>query len=151
MKSPEIVIRHAGPEDIERLISLLKFLFAIEKDFSFNEAIQQKGLNMMLENFSCCLLVAEISGQVVGMCSGQLTISTAEGGPALLVEDVVVEEKWRGRGIARQLLDRLAEWGVKHNAFRMQLLADRTNNEALKFYRHLGWKQTQLICLRKYR
>lgn len=45
---------------------------------------------MLIANQWATVLVAETSGKVVGMATGQLTISTAEGGPALLVEDVVV-------------------------------------------------------------
>lgn len=32
----------------------------------------------------------------------------------------------------------------------MQLVADRNNTQALAFYDRLGWRRTQLLCLRKY-
>lgn len=151
---PAIKIRRAGPGDIDSLTNLLKILFTIEADFTFNQSRQQAGLHLLLANAACCVLVAVIDDhavgdRVVGMCSGQLTMSTAEGGPALLVEDVVVEEKWRHRGIGRRLLDRLARWAADQGARRLQLLADRNNTAALNFYNKLGWQPTQLICLRK--
>jgi len=37
---------------------------------------------MMLNNERGCVLAAEVNGQVIGMCSGQLTVSTEEDGPA---------------------------------------------------------------------
>lgn len=144
-----IQIRQAHLNDIPSLTNLLKTLFSIEEDFTFNEERQKRGLQLLLENRTSHVLVAQADDTVVGMCSGQLTISTAEGSLALLAEDVVVQEKWRGRGIGRNLVDSLAHWGQKHGACRMQLLADRHNEAALTFYTRLGWRQTQLICLRK--
>lgn len=150
MLEEQLVIRRAGAEDIDSLTGLLKLLFAIEEDFTFDKERQQQGLQIMLENGSGCILVAEIDQAVVGMCSGQLTVSTAEGGYSLLVEDVVVEEEWRGNGIAGKMLARLAEWAGSRGATRMQLLADRNNGPGLYFYTREGWQPTQLICLRKY-
>ena len=148
MRSP-VTIRRARPEDVDGLTELLAILFGIEEDFTGNETRQRNGLMLLLKSTNCCVLVAEAENRVVGMCTGQITMSTAEGGPALLVEDVVVEEAWRGKGIATNLLDVLAEWAVGLGAYRMQLLADRNNSGALLFYDQLGWQRTQLICLRK--
>ena len=143
-------IRRADRRDIPALVSLLHLLFSIEADFVFDEKRQQKGLQLLLESAANCVLVAEIGQRVVGMSSGQLTISTAEGSVALLIEDVVVEKNWQGSGIGRALMGEIARWGAENGACRMQLLADRNNAAALNFYEKLGWKQTQLICLRKY-
>lgn len=145
-----IVIRPALAADLESLVELLRALFAIEDDFFFDETRQRRGLRMLLDNSRACLLVAEKRGEVVGMCSGQLLVSTAEGGLSLLVEDVVVSEQWRGRGVGRLLMEAIREWAVQRKATRLQLLADRNNTPALDFYRHLGWQNTELICLRTY-
>jgi hypothetical protein len=93
-----VIIRAARPADIDSLTALLKILFSIEEDFIFDETRQRPGLQMILNNDRACVLAAEADGQVIGMCSGQLTVSTAEGGPTLLVEDVVVLPDWHGRG-----------------------------------------------------
>lgn len=145
-----VIIREAWGRDIGPLTDLLKSLFAMEEDFDSNETLQRWGLQMLLDNDCACVLAAETDGGVVGMCSGQLTVSTAEGGPALLVEDVVVREDWRGCGIGRRLLEAIGKWAGTKGASRLQLLADRNNDAALDFYRKLGWQTTELICLRKY-
>lgn len=145
-----ITIRPARFTDIEELSALLYLLFSIEEDFVFNEELQRRGLQLMLDNAFCCIMVAEVNGRVIGMCTGQLTVSTAEGGPALLVEDVVVNQEWQGRGIGRSLMDRLGAWAAEKGVVRLQLLADRNNKPALDFYAKNGWRTTELICLRKY-
>ena len=151
--SVPVIIRPAEPVDLPDLCGLLKALFSLEKDFAFDPDRTRSGLADMLCNPTGCLLAAEArtaSGpRVVGMCSGQLTVSTAEGGPAALVEDVVVAEDWRGQGVGRLLLAALEAWARDNKARRLQLLADRDNHPALDFYEHMGWTPTNLICLRR--
>ena len=143
-------IRPAQPQDLDELVLLLKSLFAIEADFTFDPHRQASALELLLASDSSLLLVAEVEDRVVGMCSGQTVISTAEGGPALLVEDLVVATSMRGRGIGRRLLKTMGGWAASRRIDRIQLLADRDNTGALDFYRNLGWQTTNLICLRTY-
>ncbi len=145
----QAVIRPANPGDLVALVDLLRILFSIEADFDFDPAKQRQGLAMLLAHESAVILVAEEAGQAIGMCTGQLTISTAEGGLSLLVEDVVVAESWQGRGVGRALLTALEQWGASKKVGRLQLLADRNNAAALEFYRKIGWQGTKLICQRK--
>jgi ribosomal protein S18 acetylase RimI-like enzyme len=144
-----ITTRKAISSDIPALTALLKELFSVEQDFSFDETRQGRGLRQMIDNQRGCLLVAAVDGRVVGMCSGQLTISTAEGGLALLIEDVVVAKQWRRKSIGKCLMNAIAEWARLMKVTRLQLLADRNNEQALNFYKNIGWQSTQLICLRK--
>ncbi len=148
MADGRVKIRSAEAADLDRLVSLLATLFAIEEDFVFDEPRQQRGLTLMLANERGCVLVAESEGRVVGMCTGQMLVSTAEGGLSLLVEDVVVDKQWRGRGVGRLLMTAISDWARGKKVSRLQLLADRNNVPALDFYRSLSWNSTELICLR---
>ena len=131
-------IRPATAADIPAMVHLLGRLFAIEGDFAFPPERQQRGLELLLAAPQAMVLIAEAAGGVVGMATAQQLISTAEGGPALLIEDLVIAPDWRGQGIGTALLDALAAWGQDQGATRMQLLADRTNTPALHFYRQRG-------------
>ena len=143
-----ITVRPARMEDLERLVGLLGLLFAMEEDFCFDAARQRQGLALLLDDERARVLVAERADGVVGMCTGQLVVSTAEGGPALMVEDVVVDPDHRGRGIGRALLAALADWARGRGVRRLQLLADGNNGPALAFYDRLGWRATALVCRR---
>jgi GNAT superfamily N-acetyltransferase len=145
----QTAIRPALLGDLDGLVDLLRMLFGIEADFAFDAALQRRGLAMLLAHEGAVILVAEAAGRVVGMCSGQMTISTAEGGFSLLVEDVVVAEPWQGKGVGRALLAALEQWAADRKIGRLQLLADRNNAAALEFYRRLGWQGTELICQRR--
>lgn len=142
-------IRLGQLEDMEDLLPLLATLFAIEADFHFDADTQRRGLALLLAKTEAVVAVAEVAGRVVAMATGQLLISTAEGAPSLLVEDVVVRDQWRRQDLGRRLLSFLREWGLARGATRMQLLADRENQAGLAFYRRLGWQSSQLVCLRQ--
>jgi GNAT superfamily N-acetyltransferase len=151
MCSQDVMIRNAARQDASALVALLDALFSIEEDFSVDPAKQYRGILMMID--ACgkhrCIRVAEIEGRVVGMASVQTRISTAEGGIVGIVEDVVVQEKWRGKGVGSRLLQSIDVWASQHGLLRLQLLADKKNLPALAFYHSRGWETTELICLRK--
>jgi ribosomal protein S18 acetylase RimI-like enzyme len=147
----DVKIRNAQPEDLDTLTTLLRELFSIEADFAVDAQRQRRGLALMLDG--ClkhrCVKVAETDGDVVGMVTAQLLISTAEGGPVALVEDMVVAGRYQGRGIGRRLMAAIESWSRERGASRLQLLADRTNFSALDFYDKIGWRPTRMICLRR--
>ena len=145
----DIAIRPARTEDIDALLVLLKQLFEIESDFSFNEAKQKKGLELMMTGgLGCCILVAEHRSSVIGMVTVQTLVSTAEGSSVGLLEDLVVRHDYRKRGIGKKLLSAIEVWSEQQGLSRLQLLADRNNEPALNFYDNAGWSRTNLIALR---
>ena len=145
----EIKIRQATEADIDDLVELLGALFFIEADFNFDTEKQRRGLCLLLAASTACVLVAEYENAVIGMCTAQTLISTAQGGRVGLVEDVVVKEVFRSRGVGRRLLNALEAWCKARGFTRIQLLADQNNSAALGFYDKAGWGRTDLICLRK--
>ncbi len=144
-------IRNATLSDIEQMVALLKVLFSIEIDFKFDADVQRRGLRLLMDGCGKhrCIRVAEMNGQVVGMCTAQTLISTAEGGPAAMIEDLVVHVKYRNKGIGTELLASIESWARNLGIHRMQLLADKTNTPAMLFYKRQKWGETRLICLRK--
>jgi GNAT superfamily N-acetyltransferase len=139
-------IAPAGRDDLPALQSLLALLFVIESDFRPDAQRQRKGLALLLEepDRAAILVARHRTHGVIGMASAQLVVSTAEGARSAWIEDVVVAEGFRGRGVASGLLAALLDWARERGATRAQLLADRGNAPALEFYRTLGWQPTQL-------
>lgn len=146
----EVVIRGATAADLEALARLLALLFALEPDFRPDPARQRRGLERLLaEPGGRAVLVAERAGAVIGMVTGQEVCSTAEGGPAIWVEDLVVDPGARRGGVGARLLAAIEAWGRGRGATRLQLVADRENDAALAFYARLGWRRTRLVCLHR--
>jgi ribosomal protein S18 acetylase RimI-like enzyme len=146
-----IIIRTANSSDIAQLVELLKELFTIEADFDFDQEKQACGLNLLLKSEKDCIFVAELlnDNKVLGMCTVQTLISTAEGGMVGLLEDLIVAADFRNKGIASKLVAEAVNWAECQGLKRLQLLADKNNLPALDFYQKQGWQSTQLVCLRK--
>lgn len=148
--SAKIRVRPATMDDLDDMADLLGVLFKIEADFNIDESKQKKGLIFLIDSEASYVAVAEIGGKIAGMCTCQTVISTSEGGPAGIIEDLVVSPEFRKRGVGKALTRSVALWAEKKGISRIQLLADRDNYGALGFYRKTGWSMTKMICLRNY-
>jgi GNAT superfamily N-acetyltransferase len=145
----ELIIEQASSADIPAMVGLLAALFSIEQDFKPDTERQIRGLAGVLASPNACIMLARSAqGEAIAMCSAQLVFSTAEGAHSAWIEDMVVHEAWRGRGIGRQVLQAVLAWASERGATRAQLLADLDNQPALDYYQHLGWQETQLIARR---
>jgi ribosomal protein S18 acetylase RimI-like enzyme len=144
-----MTIRTAELTDIDTLVLLLAELFQIEADFQIDASKQRAGLELLLNSQTAWVFVAQADDKVVGMCSLQQLISTAEGAKVGLIEDLIVNADYRGQGIGQQLLRYVENWAKEQGLKRLQLLADKNNQSALDFYVRQDWKTTQLIALRK--
>jgi GNAT superfamily N-acetyltransferase len=143
-------VSSAIEDDLDRMVELLSQLFSIEADFSVDWQKQKQGLALLLESESAEIFVVRgDSGEVVAMATIQLVISTAEGGLAAWVEDVIVDASHRGHGIGQRLLTHINQWAKRQGIIRLQLVADRDNRSALDFYRKEGWSETNLSVLRR--
>jgi GNAT superfamily N-acetyltransferase len=145
------IVGPATPADLPALVDLLAQLFAIERDYTIDPKSQHRGLQLLIgaaPERAIISVAKEGPGNVVGLATGQLVISTAEGGPSAWIEDVFVEPSFRGRGIGTELLKSVLVWAAARGATRAQLLADRSNQAALRFYQRLGWQRGNMVMLR---
>jgi GNAT superfamily N-acetyltransferase len=149
MPERQFIVRPACIKDMATLIGLLRELFTLEIDYMPDSRRQRCGLEQLLQMDDAVVLVAERCGKVVGMCTVQTVISTAEGGPAGLLEDMFVETEYRRQGVGRGLLQAAESWAADRGLMRLQLLTEFNNTEALAFYFSAGWRNTRLTCLRK--
>lgn len=94
------------------------------------------------------ILVARQANRIVGMVSLLFTISTAEGGPACWLEDMVVLPAYRHFGVGSQLLRQAVAHARSRGALRITLLTDRTNGSAQRFYKAHGFVASPMVPLR---
>ena len=144
-----VTIRKACTADLHTMTGLLSELFNIETDFVPNVRHQRQGLADLMNKPDATLLVAVTGSSIVGMCTLQPLISTAEGGKVGLVEDVVIAASYRKSGIGRKLLKEIEMIARAEGMSRLQLLSDRDNETASAFYEHLGWSTTNMTAYRK--
>ena len=147
---PLIELGFARAEDLPRLADLLAELFTLESDFQPERDKQLRGLRLILDNPALGqLFVLRVDGAVAGMANALITVSTAEGGRVVLLEDVIVSRAHRGGGLGRQLVEHVLDWARQQGYSRVTLLADQENHAAWVFYRKLGFEASQMGVLRK--
>lgn len=82
--------------------------------------------------------VAEVAGEVVGCALWFLNFSTWRGSHGIYLEDLIVAEQYRGRGIGRRLLAALAAESCRRGFARLEWSVLDWNLPAIAFYESLG-------------
>lgn len=135
----------ANLSDVPVLCALLSQLFAQEREFTPDLSAQQAGLQLILQQPDTgCILVARQHDQVIAMVSLLFTISTALGGRVALLEDMVVDQRFRGQSIGSQLLAYAIEHARAQQVQRITLLTDHNNHSAQHFYRQHGFQPSSM-------
>lgn len=133
--SAPVVIRPARREDCSRLLELVRELAVYEKA---PEAVTVSPEHFADSGFGphpvWWAFVAEAEGTVVGFALYYVRFSTWKG-QRMYLEDIIVTEAWRGKGIGALLMDRLIAEArdKKFSGMMWQVLA--WNEPAIRFYR----------------
>lgn len=144
-----IRIEPATLEDLPELVELLFDLFSMEADFDPDRDKQMRGIKLILEQPNRGrIFVLRNDHSIIGMINLLITISTAEGGFVLLLEDLVVQRDHRGQGYGSKLLDHAIEFAKSKGFSRITLLTDQPNDGAKKFYLARGFYESDMIPLR---
>jgi len=144
------VIEQATLEDLPQLTELLMDLFSHESDFKPDYNKQMRGLRLILEQPNRGrIFVARHGGRILGMINLLVTISTAEGGFVLLLEDLIVHQDFRRHGIGARLLEHGIKYAKEKNFLRITLLTDRvTEATEQHFFRKHGFGDSAMIPMR---
>lgn len=136
-------------DDVPELARLLEILFTQEADFHPDRARQERGLRLIMNSPHLGTILAAHDGDsIVGMVSVLFTVSTAEGGPAGWLEDMVVRPDRRGDGLGSRLLQAAIEYARAQGLTRLTLLTDKVNAGAIKFYQRQGFTESAMTVLR---
>ena len=135
MNHDEAIIRKATPADIAGALALVKELATYER--AANEVTNTEA-EMLRDGFgehpAFGLFVAELSGQIVGIALHYLRYSTWKG-LMLYLEDIVVKEELRGKGIGKKLFDACLDLTIEKDYKGMAWQVLDWNEPALNFYK----------------
>ena len=142
-------IEQATLEDLPQLTDLLEELFTQERDFTPDRSKQMRGLRLILEQPSRGrIFVLRQNGMILAMINLLFTISTAEGGFVIMLEDVIVHREFRHQGFGAKLLEHAIDYAKKKDFLRITLLTDRINEEGHTFFKKHGFIESKMIPLR---
>jgi GNAT superfamily N-acetyltransferase len=135
----ELTIRFATAADAETIVSFVRGLAEYERE---PDAVELTAAQLAAELesdaalFEC--LIAEADGAPVGFALFFRNYSTWRGRPGLFLEDIFVPEAFRGRGVGRALMRRLAQVASERGWGRMEWSVLNWNTLAQDFYRKAG-------------
>lgn len=128
-----MIIEKLKLEDIPDLLELYKDLGPFE--ISFENSLETYKKMLMDEEY--LLLVAKednkVIGSVLGICCKSLV------GSFLVIEDVVVKDGLRGKGIGRKLMESLDKFAKTKCCTYAILVSSDFRKEAHRFYENAGF------------
>jgi ribosomal protein S18 acetylase RimI-like enzyme len=125
-----IKIRSVKKEDKEVLVKLFTQLTKGENNFD---------LEMILSDNSCRCIVLEDNDTVIGSATLSIYSSPVKGRVGV-VEDVIVDKNYRGKGLGRSLMDELIKIGEKENLTYITLTSNPKREAARNLYQSLGFE-----------
>lgn len=84
-----------------------------------------------------CSLIAEVDGDFAGLCLFFPIFSTWRGRPGVFVQDLYVDDRFRGRNIGERLLREVASWSRARGGDYLRLSVDVENLPAQRLYERL--------------
>jgi GNAT superfamily N-acetyltransferase len=130
-----IVIEKLRVEDIPDLLELYKKLVPFE--ISMEKSLEL--YHEMSTNENYFIAVAKENNQLLGSALGIGCKSLAV--PFLVIEDVIVREGTRGKGIGRKLMESLDDFAIKNNCAYAILVSSGHLKEAHNFYKNVGFTE----------
>jgi len=146
----ECSVTAATLDDLPMMVNLLDVLFAQERDFTPNPILQVTALSALLADARVgkLFVARDANASVIGMVSLLFTVSTATGGRAAWLEDLVVLPSMRSKGVGTRLLEHAIAWARRHDIKRITLLTDADNEPAQSLYLREGFRRSHMVPMR---
>jgi GNAT superfamily N-acetyltransferase len=139
MSTPPYAIRPARPDDVDTIAALIRELATYEQLADQARATPDSLRRHLFGPRPCAeVLIAESEDIPVGFALYFSNYSTFRAQPGLYLEDLFVRPEYRGRGIGKALLTRLARLAVDRGCGRLEWAVLDWNEPAIGFYRSLG-------------
>ena len=144
------LIRKAEKKDSLAILNLIKELALFEKE---PESVKLKLSDIENDGFGTkplfeCI-VAEINKRVIGMAIYYSRYSTWNG-PTIHLEDLIVSEQYKGKGIGTQLYSNFIKMAFNSGVKRVEWNVLDWNSPAINFYKKSGakvlddWRSVQM-------
>ncbi len=145
----EYSIEPATLEQLPEITELLYELFSEELDFEADREKQTRGVRLILENPNRGrIFVLQSHGQIFGMINLLFTISTAEGGFVMILEDLVIHPQHRGMGYGSALMNHAIAYAKEKQFLRITLLAENKRHPSVRFFEGHGFALSGMTVMR---
>ena len=109
-------------------------------DKGFKDATKQDMERVMAEYRECGMFLARERGRIVGVINVYRIPQIRKGEHCAEVEEVYVIPEFRGKGVAKQLMDAVVKWTKSNRVRSVRLESGRRLKRAHAFYEKCGFK-----------
>ncbi|EDV29210.1 Diamine acetyltransferase 1 [Trichoplax sp. H2] len=135
------IIRSATSDDVGDILRLIKLLAEYEKEPNAvevtEETLLKDGYGDGERYFKCFVVEAVDSHKIIGFALYFFAYSTWQG-KMLYLEDLFVEEAYRGHGIGKSILKKLSQVAKDTDCCRIHWVVLDWNQKAIDFYESIG-------------
>ena len=140
-----IMVREAIKKDLNELLNL--YLFLHEKNIPENSEHLENTWKTIIEDINHHIVVKEINGKIVSSCVCVIVPNlTRNIRPYALIENVVTNDEYRGKGYATECLNYAKKIAIKNNCYKMMLLTGTKNENTVAFYKSAGYNSDDKIA-----
>jgi len=138
-------VRLAAEEDIPRILELYRQLVLTTSQVELGKSPSLDDYQRVFAEICTFprheFLIAEDEGEVVGTMVLLIVPNLSHSAlPWALVENIVVDKKYRRQGIGKLLMNYAIARAKEAGCWRIVLSSDKRHEEAYKFYRSLGFE-----------
>lgn len=140
-------IRHATIEDSAVIAQLMAQLIEASgyEDLQVSPGQIEESLRKMADSHAYQVLLAEEQGQVVGLLSLSFRHTLFHPALSAFIDELVVEQSHRRRGVGRQLVAEAIERCRAAGCCEIEVSTERSNEAAQKFYRQHGFSHEAVL------
>jgi GNAT superfamily N-acetyltransferase len=140
-ESAAAIIREATATDVPAILGLIRELAEYERLLDMVVATEASlDRSLFGPRPFAEALVVEFRGETVGFALFFHNFSTFLGKPGVYLEDLFIRPAFRGRGLGKKLLTRVAQIAVERDCGRMEWSVLNWNEPAIQFYESLDAK-----------
>lgn len=140
MKDYKCEFRSAKREDIPLILQFIRDLAAYEEMLDEVAATEELLEEWLFERKTAEVLFAVADGEEAGFALFFHNFSTFLGRGGIYLEDLFVKPEYRGRGIGKAILKKLAQIALERGCGRLEWSCLNWNRPSIDFYLSLGAK-----------
>jgi GNAT superfamily N-acetyltransferase len=138
----DILIREATESDLPAVGKLLEDLTdAIDSTEGIDTEIALKNYERLLNDGGSNFLVAAREGTPVGFINFTVRQTILHQSPSALIDELVVAEEYRGKGVGRQLVQAAIDKCRQLGCCEVEVSTEKTNLKARNFYKQCGFEE----------
>jgi GNAT superfamily N-acetyltransferase len=135
--SGQVTVRLGHPGDANAIAAL-----TVQLGYDVDAASVARRLSRILADTDARVFVAEVSGTVAGRVHAAIA-QHIESDPFVTIGGMVVDERFRGRGVGRALMQRVEAWAAERGCGLVRLSSSMTRTGAHRFYQQLGYRRVK--------